>query len=106
MTASELNWKIALSEGADPKFKEIWDDYTPTSDWTVAGRLIEKYKVSVHYETRMPHYYNNQWVAFIHEPGVGVIREYDNDVLVAVSKVIVLFNQRQHIQTIKKLMVD
>lgn len=42
----ELDWEIA-KHFRHALSKDIWDDFSPTSDWNEAGRLIEQYQIDI-----------------------------------------------------------
>lgn len=45
---AEIDWVIA-ENCCHARDRKVWDDFSPTTDWAEAGRLIEKYQIDIRY---------------------------------------------------------
>lgn len=55
---TEVDWSLAQYVYHASR-KDIWEDYSPTSDWLEAGKLIERYNITIQFIN------STQWIGSI-----------------------------------------
>lgn len=73
---AELDWVIAR-HAFHAEGRNVWNDYSPTTDWKEAGLLIERYKIDIRYfsKERNPNL-EGEWMGGLQMPNKHGIQTF------------------------------